>query len=572
MPLSVPSPHPGEVLTALSVSRDGKTLGAIWINGARVLDASTGRVRATFEHRGAWAEDVAFDPAGRILLTAGLDTTARLWSLDGATGQVAPLYHPIEHASGVVRARFAPDGGLLATAQWDGRVILWRLPSGNPARYAIDAGGPSRVAVSPDGRRVLATATNYRGSTMQSTLVRSAADGSSVGPPLRPGGILIDATFSPDGRHVATASARVHFEPGGRAGNVQLWDWSRGERLFDPVPMPSEPRGLAFRPDGGSLAVVCANGLIVLLDPTTGRVVRELVSALRSRPGDNNLLWANGAAVFSPDGRRLATWGLGRTVEVWEVDSSRLLHRLQHDERIHEARFSGDGEALLTASRDNQARVWDLRTGRLEVSPLRHPRLAVRARFIEDDRQIVTLCDDGYVRRWDRQSGRLLAAHDFDLMMPQDFAFAPDHRVLVAAGQDGISVLDWRTGAAIAPCLRNLGVGFWSVRVTDGDDLIASGGDGRLVGYPLANLRLPSGSPAERQRLLAELIAGQRVQETGALVQLTAEEWLDHWQRLGGRDPGALDWDTGRIGSAAGAVPDGRRVRPVVATDAIPTP
>ena len=348
----VGSPHPGETLTALTVSPDGKHAAAVWINGGQLLDASTGDVRAEFEHRHYWAEDVEFDPTGRILLTAGLDTKVRLWSLEGRTEAVTPLHHPIDHPSGVVRARFAPQSGLLATAQWDGRITVWRLPSGIPPRYAIDAGAITRVALSPDNRRMLATSTSHRGSTMQSTTVRDAVDGSPAGPPLAPGGILIDAVFSPDGQKVATASSTstsaeartlVHYEPDGRAGNVQLWDWSRGVRLFDPVPMPGEPRGLAFRPGGSLLAAICANGLIVLLDTTTGKILKTLDSRLpRDSPGRDNLWWANGAGVFSADGRRLATWGLSRTVEVWEVDSGRRLHQLLHDERIHEAVFSAD--------------------------------------------------------------------------------------------------------------------------------------------------------------------------------------------------------------------------------------
>ncbi len=565
------SPHPGENLTALSISPDGKSAAAVWVNVGQLLDASTGQVRANFKHRHDWAEDVEFDPTGRMLLTAGLDAKVRLWSLDGQKEPLTPLYHPIVHPNGIVRARFAPHGGLLATAQWDGRVTVWRLPSGIQARYAIDTGGFSRVALSPDNRRVLATSTSHRNSTMQSTSVRDAVDGSPVGPPLRPGGILIDAVFSPDGRTVATASSaattplarrQVHNQPGGRAGSVQLWDWSRGERLYQPVPMPGEPRGLAFRPSGGLLAATCANGLIVLLDPTTGQVLRELDSGLpRTTLGEANLWWSNGSGIFSPDGRLLATWGLSRTVEVWEVDSGRLLHRLPHDERIHEVVFSADGETLLTASRDNQARVWNLRTGGLEFPPLHHPRFAVRARFVENGRQILTLCDDGVVRRWDRSTGQLQAAHDFDLLIPQDFAFSPDQRVLVAVGINGISALDWRTGAALAPCLRDMG-GFLSVRASASGDLIVSGNESQLVGCPLADLRRPSGSPAKDQHLLAELIAGQRVQETGELIPLTTEEWLVRWRQLGGSDPGRLAETRDLIESGTGPVRDASRGAP----------
>ena len=180
---------------------------AVWINGCQLLDASTGAVLTSFEHHHYWAEEVAFDPTSQMLLTAGLDTKVRFWSHEDGTGPPASLYHPIDHPSGVVRARIAPASGLLATAQWDGRITVWRLPSGVPPRYAIDTGGISRVAVSPDNRRVLATSSSQRESTMLSTEVRDAVHGTPAGPSLSPGGILIDAVFSPDGKTVATASS-----------------------------------------------------------------------------------------------------------------------------------------------------------------------------------------------------------------------------------------------------------------------------------------------------------------------------------------------------------------------------
>ena len=33
-------------------------------------------------------------------------------------------------------------------------------------------------------------------------------------------------------------------QPLGKAGRIQFWDWRKGEALFEPLPMPSEPRGV----------------------------------------------------------------------------------------------------------------------------------------------------------------------------------------------------------------------------------------------------------------------------------------------------------------------------------------
>ncbi len=447
-------------LTALRVSPDRKLVAVSSHNGVRMFDVSSGQMLADFNHGHEFAEDIRFDPTGRIMLSCGHDTTVRFWAVEGYEGLRAKLlHHPIRHPEIVVRARFAPGGSLIATAQWDGRIVIWRLPAGNRPRFEIPTGGYSRVGGSPDRRYVLPSLTSFRDSTMLTTQVREANDGRTAGPPLSPGGLLTDALFSPDGETVATANSagstiderkKVRFEPDGRAGTVQLWDWRRGAQRFAPIPMPTEPRGLAFRPDGQMIAATCADGWVVLLDPTTGRVLRTLDSGIRSRTFNPNLWFANGEAVFSPDGHYLATWEMAQEVQLWEVESGRLLHHLPHNGRIHSAAFAPESGTLIAGGRDCQVSIWNVRTGRLEVPPLRHPRLVVRVQFLEDGKRIISSCDDRRLRIWDRKSGRLLEVLSVDVM-PFDFAYSPDRRLIVAVGQDGATVVGATTGSALTP-------------------------------------------------------------------------------------------------------------------------
>ena len=299
-----------------------------------------------------------------------------------------------------------------ASALWEGTICLWRAPEGPPVAYRLDAGGPTWPSLSPDRRLLLSRGTSFRGGSSRETRVYDATTGEAVGPKLAPGGIVVDAAFSPDGLQVAIAAltaqtpverdARI-FLPDGKAGNVQVWDWKGCRRVLGPVPMPSEPRGLAFRPDGRSLAVVCADYRVVLVDPATGAVLHNLDPGIRSKPRNANLWTTNGAARFSPDGQFLLTWERVPDLHVWDPESGRASSAPSSTpSRVEYAVFNPAFPHVLATGGlgDNAIRVWDLDNGKLLVQ-LQQPRWAAWLAFSPDGSELITGCSDGMIRSRD---------------------------------------------------------------------------------------------------------------------------------------------------------------------------
>ena len=142
------------------------------------------------------------------------------------------------------------------------------------------------------------------------------------------------------------------------------------------------------------------------------------------------------SVIFSPDGRRLATWAWDNVLRIWDADSGASIAALEgHRDGISSAAFSPDGTRIVSGSYDRTVRIWSLRTRETTIALAQHEGDVTAVAFAPDGLRVASAGSDKVVRVWDVTGHSLatLTGHDRSVTT---VAFASNGRELASGSED----------------------------------------------------------------------------------------------------------------------------------------
>ena len=406
----------------LMFSPDGQRLVTVTADGGLQLwNVATGQALSPILPHDGSPDEIVFSADGERIFTTDIvrrgreiiQGVVRSWDIRQGGQMNERLNLPLL----LLRAFKISSGNRLPLVTRAGEVLLLDLDARQVVRtFSIDGSGLVQAKISRDDTRLVASSGQEVFSWNLETFELEQR--------IQPEESIFHIRLDENGSRVFTAT---------RNAKVQLWDLRSGRELTPPLPTETRILQLGIRPDGGQLLAATSDATFVWdlhaddiqgsrkqissgtpasyraeYSPDGSRILfidLSTAKILDSKTGAEidsfNHHFELASARFSPDCKHLLVCGppthfdnrVSGVAVVWDLQSRKRLVELPHTTQVRRARFTPDGQTVVTLSQDNSLRIWDVKLGRMLAQPIPHPGRVEDFRISDDGRHLVSLCN-----------------------------------------------------------------------------------------------------------------------------------------------------------------------------------
>lgn len=288
--------------------------------------------------------------------------------------------------------------------------------------------------------------------------------------------------FSRDGQKLVTAGGGEKLP-----GQLKVWDIGAARELVSLDRIPSV-----------HAAVLAADEKAVITGDRDGRVCWRDLETGEERASLNAHAGAVLSLVLRKQGDLLASGGADAQVKVWDARGlGKPQVFLGHGDRVQSVAFFHHRQAIVSGSRDETARIWDISTGK-EVLQLPCKGDANLAVAVSPDDKLIATASGNAIRLWDAENGAEVApltsgpsplVRRGEKGAARTFlhvAFSPDGQLLAGAGADGaIQIWSVATLQPVATLEKHAEPALALVFSRDGKQLASGSADKTAKVWPI---------------------------------------------------------------------------------------